>query len=77
MIFERKLSDILCETTSIVELQRSVFLQSSERNPAVKCNDVHRARLDFDAIAQQVSIAEGLTPERVLAEDPDDDQLSY
>ena len=59
MIFERKLSDILCETTTIQALQRSVFLQSSEKNPMIKCDGVHRARLDFDAIAQQVLNGEG------------------
>ena len=54
MIFERKLSDILCENTSIIQLQKLVFKKSSEQNPIVKCDDVHRSRLDFEAIAQQI-----------------------
>ena len=34
MIFERKLSDIICETTTITELQKYVFLRpNGDRNP--------------------------------------------
>jgi hypothetical protein len=34
MIFQRKLSDIICETTTITELQKYVFLRpNGDRNP--------------------------------------------
>ena len=56
MIFERKLSDIICDNFAIDGLQKLVFRVPGELNPATKRNAVFRAKLDFDAIAQMVDV---------------------
>ena len=56
MIFERKLSDIVCDNTSLDELQKFAFKMASESNPVIKCKEVFRAKLDFAAIAQMIAI---------------------
>jgi hypothetical protein len=36
MIFERKLSDVLCDNFNIAELQKLVFFRPSDKNPAIR-----------------------------------------
>jgi len=54
MIRERRLSDIICGATTISELQLDVFAKSSQENPMIKCDSQQRAKLDFEAISQNI-----------------------